>query len=161
MRLNIHIHPHIRKKCVETSASKVIVNTAWAVLWTDSIPFWRSAAGWVDCVTLSCVWFTGSSCEWAISLSGELLWEIYFTSRKGCSLNLDVRGCVLKFPDWVDNEIDIDDNKHSFRSNTNACDGKIHLSHKIAIQLLLVAERCTICSSRSKRPVRKLLDTPS
>jgi hypothetical protein len=35
------------------------------------------------------------------------------------------------------------------------------LSQKIAIQLHLVAESCTICSSRSRRPARKLLDTPS
>jgi hypothetical protein len=35
------------------------------------------------------------------------------------------------------------------------------LTDKIAIQLDLVAESCTICSSRSRRPVRKLLDTPS
>jgi hypothetical protein len=35
------------------------------------------------------------------------------------------------------------------------------LTLKIAIQLPLVAESCTICSSRSRRPVRKLLDTPS
>jgi hypothetical protein len=35
------------------------------------------------------------------------------------------------------------------------------LTHKIAIQLHLVAESCTIFSSRSRRPVRKLLDTPS
>jgi hypothetical protein len=35
------------------------------------------------------------------------------------------------------------------------------LTHKIAIQLHLVAERCIICSSRSRRPVLKLLDTPS
>jgi hypothetical protein len=35
------------------------------------------------------------------------------------------------------------------------------LTHKIAIQLHLVAESCTICSSRSRRPVRKLLDTSS
>jgi hypothetical protein len=35
------------------------------------------------------------------------------------------------------------------------------LTHKIAIQLHLMAESCTICSSRSWRPVRKLLDTPS
>jgi hypothetical protein len=35
------------------------------------------------------------------------------------------------------------------------------LTHKIAIQLHLVAESSTIFSSRSKRPVRKLLDTPS
>jgi hypothetical protein len=35
------------------------------------------------------------------------------------------------------------------------------LTHKIAIQLHPVAESCTICSSRSRRPVRELLDTPS
>jgi hypothetical protein len=35
------------------------------------------------------------------------------------------------------------------------------LTHKIAMQLHLVAESCTICSSRSRRPVRKPLDTPS
>jgi hypothetical protein len=34
------------------------------------------------------------------------------------------------------------------------------LTHRIAIQLHLVAESCTICSSRSSRPVRKLSDTP-
>jgi hypothetical protein len=34
-------------------------------------------------------------------------------------------------------------------------------THKIAIQLHLVADSCTICSSRSRQPVRKLLDTPS
>jgi hypothetical protein len=34
------------------------------------------------------------------------------------------------------------------------------LTHKIAIQLHLVAESYTTCSSRSRRPVRKLLDTP-
>jgi hypothetical protein len=37
----------------------------------------------------------------------------------------------------------------------------IILTHKIAIQLRLVAERCIICSSCSRWPVRKLLDTPS
>jgi hypothetical protein len=34
------------------------------------------------------------------------------------------------------------------------------LTHKIAIQLHLVAESCTVCSSRNRRPGRKLLDTP-
>jgi hypothetical protein len=34
------------------------------------------------------------------------------------------------------------------------------LTHKIAIQLHLVAESRTICSSRSRRIVRKLLDMP-
>jgi hypothetical protein len=35
------------------------------------------------------------------------------------------------------------------------------MTHKIAIQLHLVSESCTICSSRSRRPVRKLLGIPS
>jgi len=35
------------------------------------------------------------------------------------------------------------------------------MTHKIAIQLFLVAESSTICSSCSRRQVRKLLDTPS
>jgi len=35
------------------------------------------------------------------------------------------------------------------------------LTHKIAIQLHRVVENCTICSSRSRRPVRKLLDRSS
>jgi hypothetical protein len=35
------------------------------------------------------------------------------------------------------------------------------LTHKIAIQPHPVAESCIICSSRSRRPVLKLLDTPS
>jgi len=35
------------------------------------------------------------------------------------------------------------------------------LAHKIALQLHIVAQSCTNCSSRSRQPVRKLLDTPS
>jgi len=35
------------------------------------------------------------------------------------------------------------------------------LPHKISVQLHLIAESCTICSSCSRPPVRKLLDTPS
>jgi len=35
------------------------------------------------------------------------------------------------------------------------------LTHKIAIQLHLVADSRTVCSCRSRWPVRKLLDTPS
>jgi len=35
------------------------------------------------------------------------------------------------------------------------------LTHKIVIQLHPVAESCIICSFRSRRRVRKLLDTPS
>jgi len=35
------------------------------------------------------------------------------------------------------------------------------LTHKIAIELHLIAESSTICSSCAKQPVQKLLDTPS
>jgi len=35
------------------------------------------------------------------------------------------------------------------------------LTHKIATQLHFVAESCTIWSTSSRRPVRKLLVTPS
>jgi hypothetical protein len=76
-------------------------------------------------------------------------------------LLLTIRGRIQKFPDWIDNEIN--NNKHSLRSNTRrVMEAKLtRLTHKIAIQLHLVAESCTICSSRSKQPVRKILDTPS
>jgi hypothetical protein len=73
-----------------------------------------------------------------------------------------LRGRIQKFPDWVDNEIYSYSNKHSLRSNTKGYGVKItRLIHKIAIQLHLVAESCIICSSRSRRPVRKLLVTLS
>jgi hypothetical protein len=35
----------------------------------------------------------------------------------------EVRGCIQKFPDWVDNEIN---NKHSLRSKTKSYSGKTH-----------------------------------
>jgi len=37
----------------------------------------------------------------------------------------------------------------------------IGLTHKIAIQLQVMAGSSTICSSRSRRPIQKLLVTPS
>jgi hypothetical protein len=37
-----------------------------------------------------------------------------------------LRGCVQKFPDWVDNEIYAYNNKHSLRSNTKGYGGKTH-----------------------------------
>jgi hypothetical protein len=73
-----------------------------------------------------------------------------------------VPGCIQKFPDWVDNEINNNSsNKHSLRSNTNGYGGKTHKtdSHKIALQLRLLAESCTTCSSGSRWPIQKLLDT--
>jgi hypothetical protein len=86
-------------------------------------------------------------------------WQKFFSCCRYISvvanIHTNIRGCIQKFPDWVDNEINNNNNKHSLRSNTKGYGGKI------VIQLHLVAESCTICSSRSRRPVRKLLDTPS
>jgi hypothetical protein len=65
-----------------------------------------------------------------------------------------------KFPDWVHNELN--NNKHSLRSKQRVMAAKLTtLTQKIAIQIHLVEESCTICSSRSRRPVLKLLNTPS
>jgi hypothetical protein len=71
--------------------------------------------------------------------------------------------CIQKFPDWVDNEMYAYKNKHSLRTNTKRYGDKTHywVTHKIAIHLHLMVENCTVCSSRCRRPVRKLLGTPS
>jgi hypothetical protein len=34
-------------------------------------------------------------------------------------------GCIQKFPEWIDNEIN-NNNKHSLRSNTKGYGGKTH-----------------------------------
>jgi hypothetical protein len=72
-----------------------------------------------------------------------------------------IRGYIQKFPDWVVNEIKTIINTR-WKVTQRVMAAKLtRLTHKIAIQLHLVAESCTICSSSSRRPVRKLLDTPS
>jgi hypothetical protein len=71
---------------------------------------------------------------------------------------IEIRGCIQKSPDWVDNEINskFTEKKHKGLWLQNSLDW-----HKIAIQLHLVAESYTVCSSRSRRLVWKLFDTPS
>jgi len=60
------------------------------------------------------------------------------------------------------NEISNNKNKHSLRATQRFTAAKLpRLTHKMVIQLHLVAGRCTICSSRSRRPIRRLLDTAS
>jgi hypothetical protein len=39
---------------------------------------------------------------------------------------LDIQGCIQKYPDSVDNEINNNNNKHSLRSNTKGYGGKTH-----------------------------------
>jgi hypothetical protein len=63
------------------------------------------------------------------------------------------RKCIQKFPDWIDNDITI--NTRWETTQRVMAEKLARLTYKIAILLHLVTESCTICSSCSKRPVRK------
>jgi hypothetical protein len=81
--------------------------------------------------------------------------------HKFARAELTVRGCIQKFPDWVDKRnIRLQKINTRWEATQRVTAAKLtRLTHKIAIQLHAVAESCTTCSSRSRRPVRKLLDT--
>jgi hypothetical protein len=49
---------------------------------------------------------------------------VVISSASISTLSLNIWGCIRKFPDWVDNEINY--NKHSLRNNTNGYGGKSH-----------------------------------
>jgi hypothetical protein len=84
------------------------------------------------------------------------------SANKFRSYDLYLGGCIQKFPDWVDNEYTLTFVITRWEATQRVMAAKLtRLTHKIAIQLHLVAESFTICSSRSRRPVRILLDTPS
>jgi hypothetical protein len=84
-----------------------------------------------------------------------------FTSVLVCSTRF-VRGCILKFPDWVITKYTLTTINARWEATRRVMTAKLtRLTHTIAIQLHLVAESFTICSSRSRRPVRKILDRPS
>jgi hypothetical protein len=71
-----------------------------------------------------------------------------------------LRGCIGNFPDWVITKYTLTTINTRCEVTQRVMVAKLNrLTHKIAVQLHLVGESCTICSSRSKRPVRKLLDT--
>jgi hypothetical protein len=73
-----------------------------------------------------------------------------------------IRGCIQKFPDWVITKYTLTIINTRWEAIQRVMAAKLtRLTHNIAIHLYLVAESCTICSSRSRQPVRKLLDTPS
>jgi hypothetical protein len=87
-----------------------------------------------------------------------------FFVHKGSDTNLRsfVRGSVQKFPDWVIKKYTLTTINTRWEATQRVMAAKLtRLTHKIPIQLYLVAESCTICSSCSRRPVRKLLDTHS
>jgi hypothetical protein len=50
-----------------------------------------------------------------------------FLVRWAISEKIDIWGCTQKFPDWVDNEMNNNNNnKHPLRSNTKGYGGKTH-----------------------------------
>jgi hypothetical protein len=60
-----------------------------------------------------------------VDVSGEPKW----LNTKGAEreyLRKFTRGYIQKFPDWVDKEINSNENKHSLRSNTKGYGGKTH-----------------------------------
>jgi hypothetical protein len=72
-----------------------------------------------------------------------------------------VLACIQKFPDWVLTKYTLT-TINTQEATQRAMAAKLtRLTHKMTIQLHLAAESCTICSCRSRHPVRKLLDTPS
>jgi hypothetical protein len=73
-----------------------------------------------------------------------------------------VRGCVKNFRAESITKYRLTFGITRWEATQSVMAAKItRLTHKIAIQLHLMAESRKICSFRSRRPVRKLLDTPS
>jgi hypothetical protein len=94
------------------------------------------------------------------------LWrlEVHATDRRMCLevTWVGLQGCTQKFPDWVDNERYAYNNKHSLGSNTKGYGGKTHSTGSQNSDTTAPSGRKLYhCSSRSRQPVRKLLDTSS
>jgi hypothetical protein len=73
-----------------------------------------------------------------------------------------IRGCVQKF--WTESitKYTLTTINTRWEATQRVMAAKLtRLAHKISIQLHIVAESSAICSSRSRRPVRKLLVIPS
>jgi hypothetical protein len=87
-------------------------------------------------------------------------WRHADTVKRGYSK--EIRERIQKFPDWVINKYKLITINTHWEATQRVMAAKLtRLTHKIAIQLHLVVESCTICRYRSRRPVRKLLDAPS
>jgi hypothetical protein len=84
-----------------------------------------------------------------------------YPRRKGPPPEIRMR--IQKFPDWVDKEICmLTFGITRWEATESVMAEKFtRLTHKIAIQLPLVAKSITGCISRYTRPVWKFLDTPS
>jgi hypothetical protein len=68
-----------------------------------------------------CTWFLLIHFTSSVRVTGMRM--LFY--RQGNDRPKLIRGCIQKFPEWVDNEIN-NNNKHSFRSNTKGYSGKTH-----------------------------------
>jgi hypothetical protein len=85
-----------------------------------SLPFRFSNHLVLHAIPISYTWFNHPNNIWWCEEVMKVLKEsVKFHIFK------DLRQCIQKFPDWVDNEIN-SNNKHSLRSNTKGYGGKTH-----------------------------------
>jgi hypothetical protein len=90
-----------------------------------------------------------------------VMFLVYHTAGLHDVTDFVTRACIQKFPDWVIRKYMLTAINTCWEATQRVMVEKLtRLTHKIVIQLHLVAESCTICSSRFRRLVRKLLDTP-
>jgi hypothetical protein len=104
----------------------------------------------------------GSRWRWMVSYTPRSLYHRVKSPRHTLDRKLEyIRGCIQKFPDWIITKQTTTINTGWEATERVMAAKRTRLTHKIAMQLHLVAESCTICSSSSRRPVRKLSDTLS
>jgi hypothetical protein len=85
------------------------------------------------CSCVCCVWWCPKHlyvfvCLLFVVVFGTFLCVQTHRWTYSCSFRTpaEVRGCIQKFPDRVDNEINNNKNKHTLRSKTKSYDGKTH-----------------------------------
>jgi hypothetical protein len=118
----------------------------------------------------SCLCIITPDCFACSTLPSDRMWQpvlmsketykdsIHSAGKNYGKASSDIQGCIQKFSDWVVTKSTTITTNTRWEATQRVMVAKlIRLSHKIAIQLHLVAESCTICSSRSRLPVRKLL----
>jgi hypothetical protein len=84
-------------------------------------------------------------------------WKRCPTMFMNISERYEIRRCIQKFPDWVITKYMLTTINSHWETTQRVKTAKLtRLTHKIAVQLHLVAESCTICSSHSRWLVWKL-----
>jgi len=121
-----------------------------------NVPFWEHVQGCQTREKLPVMlihwWVISAPCRWGCPSSNLSVVNV---------MDCYVWGCTQKFLDWVNNEI-YAYIWYCWEATQRVMVAKLtRFTHKIVIQLHLVAESCTICSSHYKWPVWKLTDIPS